>query len=285
MKNNRLYGIVLLVIGVFLFAVFDASSKYLSQFFPVQFLVWARNSVNLLIVLAFLPSMGRELVTTPRPVLMAVRGALLVVTTLLLILAFRTLPLAETSAITFLAPLIVVILAGPLLGEKMSLRNWLAALGGFVGVLLIARPSGAVGGIGVVYAIGAALCNAFYQILTRKLSDTEPPMRQLFYGALVGTAMTTILVPQYWPEQVPTVMQALLLLSLGFTGGGGHLLLIRAFRETPASTLSPFLYLQLIWSVLMGWLVFDHVPDLISMSGMLVIGLSGMSLLLFRWRR
>lgn len=284
MTHSRFFGIILLLIAVFLFAVFDATAKHLSQFFPVPFLVWGRNLVNLLIVLALLPRMGRELVVTSRPGLMIVRGALLVLGTLLLVLAFRTLPLAETSAISFLSPLLVVLLAARFLGERIRPANWLAAVAGFVGVLLIARPSGNVGGIGVVYAIGSALCNACYQILTRKLGATEPPMRQLFYGALIGTVVMSFLVPPYWTGNLPTVTQGLLIASLGLTAGGGHLLLIRAFRETPASTLAPLLYLQLIWSMLLGWLVFDHLPDLLSMAGMAFICGSGLGIVLFRPR-
>lgn len=282
MRHHKFLGITLIIVAVFLFAVFDVTSKYLSQFFPVQFLVWARNAVSVLILLFLLPSRGRDLVVTHRPWLMILRGSLLTLCTLFLVLAFRSLPLAEASAITFIAPLIVVLLACPLLGEKLKLLNILAATGGFIGVLLIVRPSGTIEGIGVVYAIGAALCNAAYQILTRKLSNTEPPLRQLFYSSLVGTTIMSVLVPPYWTGQAPTLTQGLLILSLGLSGGGGHLLLIRAFRETPASTLSPFLYIQLSWSVMMGWLVFEHLPDMTALTGILVIGLSGVSLVLFR---
>ena len=217
---------------------------------------------------------------TQRPWLMTIRCIFLSSCTLFLILALRTQPLAETSAITFLAPIIVVMLAGPLLGEKLQLKNWLAALGGFAGILLIARPNGAMTAIGVVYALSAALCNAFYQILTRKLSDTDPPMRQFFYTALIGTVFMSVIVPPYWTGEIPSLQHALLIISLGFTGGGGHLLLIRAFRETPASTLSPFGYIQLVWSMLLGWIIFDHFPDLLSVFGVMIIGLSGLSLIL-----
>lgn len=282
---HRLQGIVLLLVGIFLFAVFDATSKYLAQSFPVQLLVWARYSVNLVIMLiVVVPSAGRDVVITRSPWLMILRGVLLVTCTLFLVLALRTLPLAETSALAFLSPLLVVLLAGPLLGEEMKLRNWIAAIGGFVGMLLIARPGGAVSGIGVVYALSAALCNAFYQILTRRLSATESPMRQLFYTALVGTVIMTFLIPPYWTGTTPTLAQGLLIASLGCSGGGAHFLLIRAFRDTPASTLAPLLYIQLIWAMLLGWLVFGQFPDGLATCGMLIIGASGLSLALYRPR-
>ncbi|MEO8411473.1 MAG: DMT family transporter, partial [Propionivibrio sp.] len=153
-------------------------------------------------------------------------------------------------------------------------------LGGFAGVLLIARPGGAVFGIGVVYTLGAALCYSLYQLLTRKLSSTEPVMRQLFYTALIGTIAMSAFLPVYWTGDVPTPKQALLIVSLGLFGGLGHFLFIRAYRDAPASSLSPMLFAQLVWVSLLGWLVFGQHPDSLSTTGMLVIGASGLILAL-----
>ena len=233
---------------------------------------------------AVVPGMGREIVVTKRPWLMIFRGLLLVCSSLLVVLAFRTLPLAETTALVFITPLFVVLLAGPLLGEKVPLKSWLATISGFGGVLLIARPGGSMFGIGVVYALSCALCYAGYQILTRKLSVTEPAMRQLFYTALVGTIAMSFIIPTYWTGEIPTLKQALIITSLGLFGGTGHFLLIRAFRETMASTLSPLLYVQLVWATLLGWIVFGHLADLLTTIGMLIIGGSSLSLAL-RWPR
>ncbi len=215
---------------------------------------------------------------------MTVRALTLVSAGLLLQLAFRDMPLAETTAIFFVAPMLVALLAGPLLGEKLHLRTWLATVGGFAGVLLIVRPGGAMIGAGVAYTLAAALCYAFYQLLTRKLSDTEPVMRQLFYTALIGTIAMSSILPAYWTGDVPTLKQALLIVSLGFSGGIGHFLFIRAFRDTPASSLSPFLYFQLVWVTLLGWIIFNQYPDFLSTIGMLIIGASGLCLAL-KWPR
>lgn len=283
--HRAAHGVILFLTAVFLFAALDATAKYLTAFFAVPLLVWARYFVHLVFMLvAIAPGMGREIVITQRPWLMTFRALMLVGVTLLIQLAFRTLPLAETTAIFFVTPLLVAVLAGPLLGEKLQATSWLATITGFCGVLLIARPGGVMVGIGVVYALGGALCYAIYQILTRKLSASEPPMRQLFYTALVGTAAMSFVLPVYWGGEMPSLTQALLIASLGFYGGTGHFLLIRAFREAPASTLSPLLYVQLIWAVLLGWIVFGQLPDLPATIGMLVIGASGLSLVLRRTR-
>lgn len=276
-------GVLLFLTAIFLFAALDATAKYLAAFYAVPLLVWARYLVHLIVmVVAIAPGMGREIVVTRRPGLMTFRALMLVGVTLLVQLAFRTLPLAETTAIVFVTPLLVALLAGPMLGEKMRLVGWLATLAGFFGVLLIARPGGAMSGIGIIYALGGALCYALYQILTRKLLSSEPPMRLLFYTALVGTISMSLFLPSFWGADLPGPAQALLIASLGFYGGTGHFLLIRAFREAPASTLSPLLYVQLIWAMLLGWLVFGQLPDMPAVAGMLIIGASGLSLAMRR---
>jgi drug/metabolite transporter (DMT)-like permease len=283
--QRPLHGVLLFLAALFLFAALDATAKYMSAFFAVPLLVWARYLVHFVIMLvAMAPGMGREIIVTRRPWLMTFRALTLVGVTLLGQLALKTLPLAETTALVFITPLLVALLAGPLLGEQVRPRTWLATVAGFAGVLLIARPGGALVGPGVAYALGAALCYAVYQILTRKLAATEHPTRLLFYTALVGTLSMSLVLPAYWDGQMPTLTQSLLITSLGLYGGIGHFLLIRAFREAPVSTLSPLLYIQLIWATLLGWWVFNQLPDVLAIVGMLIIGASGLSLAL-RTRR
>ena len=281
--QTKLHGILLFLIATLLFAIHDATSKYLIPFFAIPLLVWARYVVHLSIMLiAVAPSMGRELVVTRHPWLMSLRALTLVGVSLLFQSALKLLPLAETTAIVFVTPLLVALLAGPLLGEKVRLKSWLATLAGFCGVLLIARPGGAMSASGVAYALGSALCYAAYQILTRQLSASEPALRQLFYTALVGAIAMSLVVPTYWNALLPTPAQALLIVSLGLTAGAGHFLLIRAFRQTPASTLSPLLYVQLVWAMLLGLIVFGQLPDLLTTIGMVIIGTSCLSLALQR---
>jgi drug/metabolite transporter (DMT)-like permease len=286
MPHRNLKGVLLFLSGLFLFSSVDTTAKYLTAFYSVQFLVWARFAVHLAIMLvAVAPGMGRELVVTRRPGLMIFRALLLVASSLFIQMAFRSLPLAETTAVFFVAPVIVALLAGPLLGEKVALKTWLATLAGFCGVLLIARPGGALLGIGLVYTLAAALCYSLYQILTRKLADTEPTMRQLFYTALIGTLAMSLIVPPYWIGEWPPLGHCLLVASLGLYGGVGHFLIIGAYRTAPASTLAPMMYIQLIWATLLGWAVFGQLPDSASTTGMAIIGVAGMTLALRRPRR
>ena len=137
-------------------------------------------------------------------------------------------------------------------------------------------------GEGVALTLCAALCYSVYQVLTRKLSASEPVMRQLFYTALVGTV---VMAPVLWMipfEATLSWWQSALALSLGVLAGVGHFFFIRAFRDSPASTLSPMMYFQLVWVSLLGWIVFGQYPNVLSMAGMFVIVISGLALVVSR---
>jgi drug/metabolite transporter (DMT)-like permease len=192
------------------------------------------------------------------------------------IAALARMPLAETTATVFITPLVVALLAGPFLGEKITPLRWVAVVAGFIGVLLIARPGGAVSPDGLFFALLAAACYSIYQIMTRHLSPSENTLTLLYYTALVGTVVMSLALPLFWGGPLPNERDVLLIVSLGICGGSGHFLLISAFRHAPASTLSPLLYIQLIWATLLGWLVFDDWPDALALLGMLVIAGSGL---------
>ena len=264
-----------------LFACLDATAKYLSRTFPLPMLVWARYSFHCLLMVVFLaPTMGGRLVHTRRPWTQIGRALMLVATTGFGIAALKRMPLAETTALVFVTPLMVTLLAIGLLGERVGKGKLIAIAAGFIGVLLIARPGGVVPGAGLALALIAALSYSLYQILTRKIADSENAVTMVFYTALVGTALTSIGLPWYWSGPAPSATEVLLIGSLGIYGGSGHFLLTRAFRLAPASTLSPFLYVQLIWATLLGYGVFHHIPDTLAVAGMLVIATSGLAIAL-----
>ena len=280
-QAQPLRAIAMMLLALMLFALLDATAKHLSKTFAVPFLVWARYTLHCLLMLVFLaPSMRGRLLRTRRAGSQVVRALMLVCTTAFGMAALRVMPLAETTALVFVTPLIVTLLAGPWLGERIGAARWFAVLAGFAGVLLIARPGGALGGTGIVFALCGALSYSIYQILTRQLSSSESAVTMLFYTALVGTAVMSVALPWFWGGPVPTPLEALAIASLGIYGGVGHLLLTLAFRHASASVLSPFLYVQLIWAMLLGWLIFGHLPDSLSILGMVVIAGSGLSLAL-----
>jgi drug/metabolite transporter (DMT)-like permease len=282
MPEGRPFIGILLMLGAGLcFAALDATSKHLSQTFPVPMLVWARYTVHLALMLIVLaPSMRARLIATQRPFAMIARALMLVGTTGFAMAGFAIMPLAESTAFLFVTPLIVVILASWLLKETVSAGRWFAIIAGFAGALLIARPGGALSTQGVILMSLAAACYSIYQVQTRQMSLTESTVTMLFYTALVGTVSMSLAAPLYWGGPLPDAWQALSIASLGVFGGTGHLLMIRAFRHAPASTLSPFLYGQLVWAMLLGWMFYDHLPDLVSVAGMAVIAGSSLSIAL-----
>jgi drug/metabolite transporter (DMT)-like permease len=280
-EPHPLRGILLMTAAVLCFALLDATSKGLSQTYPVPMLVWARYTLHFLLMLIFLaPSMRWKLIATRHPVKQVVRALLLVCVTGFAMAAFQRLPLAETTALLFVTPLIVALLAGPFLGEQLRPLHWGASICGFGGALLIARPGGAFDLAGILLVLAAAACYSVYQIQTRQLSPSENTLTMLFYTALVGTVSMTLGTPLYWGGPLPDLADGLLIASLGIYGGTGHYLLIKAFRHAPATTLSPFLYVQLIWATLLGWLVFGHWPDAATLAGMAIIAASSLTLAL-----
>lgn len=271
-EPRPLTGILLMLGAVFCFAALDATSKHMAQTFPVPMLVWARYSVHFLLMLAFLaPSMRLKLIATAHPRMQITRGLTLVATSLFGMAGFAILPLAEATAFLFVAPLIVVILARFLLHENITAGRWLAVAAGFAGALLIARPGGALSFTGVIFMALAAICYAFYQVQTRRLSATENTLTMLFYTALIGALSMTLATPFYWGGPLPDMVQTLQIISMGIFGGVGHLLLTRAFRHAPASLLSPITYAQIIWATLFGWMFYGHLPDALSSIGIGVI--------------
>lgn len=264
--------------ALFFFAVLDTTGKYLSQRYPVGLLVWARYMVPAIVLaVALWPRMGRSLVATPRWRLQIVRGALLAGVSFLIMGGLQRIPMAEGTSLFFVTPLIVTLLAGPVLGERVTAANWMLALLGFSGVLLIARPDGHLPMWPVLMLLGGSLLYALYQLATRMLAPTERPLTTLYYTALVGATLSTAALPASARAGMPGWQDGLLVLSLGISGMSGHFLLIRAMAFAPASLLSPLIYVQLVWAALMGWWVFGDLPGASAVAGAGLIVLCGLA--------
>jgi drug/metabolite transporter (DMT)-like permease len=278
---HPLRGLLLFVAALLLFAGMDTTTKYLAAHYNVPVIMAMRYIVHLLLMVALVaPREGRQLLQTTRTGLVLVRAASLAVGSLLVGLALRRMPVAETTAIIFLSPMVVVLLARPLLGERIGVLGWIAAAIGFVGVLLVAHPGGGLDTGGVIYALCSVAALVCYQLLSRTLVSTERTITMLFYTAMVGSAAFGVMLPWFWAAMTPTPLEWLLFLGMGVAGGLGHFLFTAAYRHTQASLLAPLNYLQLLWAGLLGWLVFDHVPDHLSIVGMCVIAASGLMIAL-----
>ena len=269
-------GLLLLVCALLFFACMDTTAKYLAARYPVPLVMAVRYVVNCALMLVLLaPRQGRLLFATQRTGLVVLRGLSLVGASLFVGLALQRMPVAETTAFVFLGPMLVVLIARPILGERIGALGWTAACTGMAGVLLIARPGSGLDAAGLAFGACAAVANATYQLLSRVLITTERTLALLFYSALAGSICFGSSLPWFWGGPAPTSNQVLLFLSLGVFGGLGHFLFTAAFRHAPASMLAPANYLQMLWAGLLGWMVFGHVPDAATATGMGIIAVSG----------
>jgi drug/metabolite transporter (DMT)-like permease len=240
--------------------------------------VWARYAGQMLVVTPYVwQRAGPGFWRTRRLPLQLFRSSLLLAATFCFFGGLRYLPLAEGSAITFLGPMIIVVLSGPLLGERPDRWRWAATLIGFAGILLVLRPGSAVFHPAVLLMIAAATFNGLYYLLTRKLAG-ENRHTTLFYSALVGTVGLTFLLPWAVTEGLPDSRDGALFLLLGLLAGLGHAFVIGAYVSAPASLLTPFTYLQLVWATGYGFVIFGQLPDRFSALGMAVIVASGVGL-------
>jgi drug/metabolite transporter (DMT)-like permease len=269
-------GALFILIAVLIFACMDNVGKYLMTRFNVPLVATARYGVNLLLLLLIAgPSQGEALWKSRHTALVILRGVSLALSSLFAGLALRQMPVGETVAILYLAPIIVVLLAGRFLDEKVGLAAWLAAAAGFVGVLLIARPGSGLSPVGVGFALMGAFTSVVYVMLSRSLAKTETTMAMLFYVAVAGLILFGCMMPWYWTGPSFTPTDYVLLFFMGVASLAGHYLFTAAYREAPTSLLAPVNYFHIAWAVLFGWLAFNHVPDVWAILGMCTIAVAG----------
>ncbi|SEI13202.1 DMT family transporter [Pseudomonas asplenii] len=278
-------GIALICLAVLLFASHDAMSKYLSGFYPIVMVVWARYVVHtLLMLVVFVPRSGfSAVVRTKRPGLQLLRALCLIGTSLLFTTGLRYIPLAEATSVNFLAPLLVTALSVPLLGERVSRSQWAAVITGFIGVLIVIRPGGALFTPAILLPLCSALFFGFYQLLTRMLSGIDSPTTSNFLTGIFNSLIMSALLPFFW--STPSLVHGLFMVGLGACGMLGHLLLTQAFRHAPPAMLAPFSYGQILFAGMYGYLVFDHMPDLFAVIGIAVVCLSGLAVVWGQRRR
>jgi drug/metabolite transporter (DMT)-like permease len=274
----ELRGALLVVAAVGIFAVMDTIAKYLARSYPVPGILWARYAANLLILVAFLAARGElKRLRTARPGVQIARGLLLASASFLYFTSLTVLPLAEAAAIGFVMPLFLALLAVPMLDERMDGARMVAVLVGLAGALVIVRPGAAVFTPYALLPVGMAICNALYQILTRKVAGIEHPLTSVVWGAIVGAVLFSFALPFAWVTPNDPWHWALLGI-IGLLASVGHFTLIKAYDYASATGLAPFFYTQLIWVMLLGWLVFGDFPDGWSLLGMGIIVASGIFL-------
>lgn len=274
-SSSTRQGITVMVIGLFLFAWLDVVNKLLGPLMPVTQILWVRflAFVPIACLMAWRPGQGVAW-RTPQPWLQAVRGLLLVAEMGLFVWAFRIMHLADVQAIAAVTPLMVIALSVPMLGETVGWRRWSAVAVGFVGVLLIVRPGFQIIGLGTLIVLAGAALFALYQILLRMVGRTDGAGTTAVWSAMMGAIATSFVAPFDWVW--PTLEGWWLLAAAAILGALGHTIYSKAFVLAPAAVLQPFNYLMLVFAVILGWLIFDHLPDMWTFMGAGLIVASGL---------
>jgi drug/metabolite transporter (DMT)-like permease len=276
--SNPLHGIGFVIFMTICFSSLDASAKYLSNELPLWVLLWGRYFFNFLFVaLFFLRGAPADIIHTRKLKLQILRSIFLVAATVTFWRALVFLPLADCVVILFVSPLLVTILAAPILGESVGSHRWTAVILGFVGVMVVMRPGITIFDWVSILPLITALLYAGVQISTRILGRTEGALTTLLYSSTGGVIICTIGVLFFWVT--PSFEQWLVLGWLGFLGAVGHYLMIKAYEIAPASLLAPFDYTTLIWATILGFVMFGDLPDAWTVVGAIIIMSSGLYLI------
>jgi drug/metabolite transporter (DMT)-like permease len=270
-------GLLLLVAALGSFAVLDTTTKVVTASVPLLMALWVLFLVQTVAAGSYVVlARDRASLKTTCIGLHLTRGTLLLTVQMLAFFSLRYLPVGEFTAMAMTTPLLVTLLASRFLGERVSTFRLTLVAGGLVGTMLIVRPGSNAIGWALLLPIGLVLINSAYQLLASKMARTEDAVTTLFYTCL--TALILISLPLVWVwVPVSSIGLWLGLLLMGLAAAAGNLLFILAFERAPAATLMPYMYLQIGFGILGGWLMFDHVPDFWTQIGMGLVALCGVA--------
>lgn len=281
-QQNARVGIWLAVVAMFVFAMQDGISRYLAEQYSVFMVVMIRYWFFLLFVMAVSKMRTGSVVETARteqPVLQFFRGVLLATEILVTVVAFTMLGLVEAHAIFAIYPLMVAAFSGPILGETVGWRRWVAIGVGFIGMLIILQPGLKVFSPHALIAVGGAVLFALYNLLTRLVASKDTAATSFFWTGIGGFVIMTIIGPFFWEPMSSIDLRWMALLCV--TGAAGHFLLIKAYEKAEVSTVQPFAYLQLVFASMLGVTVFGEDLPLPTTVGAGLIVMAGIFTL---WR-
>lgn len=271
-------GAALVVGATVLFGMMDTLAKLLTERYDPTQVVWARYTLQAIVVALVVAPRLRTVIRTQHPWLQFARSVLIFGATLLGFASFAVLPLATAIAVFQVSPLLMTALAAVWLREPVGPRRWAGVAVGFVGALIIVRPGTAVFDPAALLPLAGAVCYAANTVIARRLPG-DSYWTTLFYGGLVGTVLSSLWMPLVW--QTPDAVDAAMMLALALFGAGGQFMLIAAFSRAEAAGLAPYTYASMIVSVVFGYLVWHELPDAPTVVGATVIVASG----LYVWHR
>ena len=273
--RSTLAGIALVVAACACFSVLDTTTKFVSASVPLLMALWFRYAFQAIATtVTVLPTRGMSVWRTLHPRFQVLRGVLLLASSLFAFASLKYMPVGEFTAIVMIAPLAITVLAATVLKEKVSAIRWALVAGGFAGTVVIIRPGGETFNWASLLPLCLVGTNAWFQVLTSKLARTEDPVTMHLYTGWVGTLIATVALPFVWTA-LPVWWLWAALCFMGLMATVGHFMLILAYQRAPAATLTPYLYAQIAFAMLGGWIVFSHVPDEWSMVGMVMIAVCG----------
>lgn len=281
-EDRRAFGVGLMAMAVTLFVCTDTSAKWLVQIGqPVLQVVFARYAVHFIIALiAFVPAQGVGVLRSRSPKRQILRSVALFGSTVMNFIALQYLPITVTTTIMFSVPIVVTLLAIPLLGEQVGIRRLVAVCVGFLGVVVVMQPWGAEFHPAMFLSLLAVISVAVYFIMTRMLAGIESnATSQLWSSGLSSMCLAGFVLPGWvWPE---TMTGYVVLILIGSFAAVGHIMAVTAHRLADASLLAPVVYVQILMAAIAGILVFDTYPTIWTLLGGLIIMGSG----IYIWQR
>jgi drug/metabolite transporter (DMT)-like permease len=277
-RDHILRAILAIVFSVACFSVLNAISKTLMQHYPVVQVIWARYVFAFVFMMAlFLPRSGLALFRWHNVGSQVVRGLLLFFSSFLYFHGLVYLPLATAASISLTSPLVVTALSARFLGEPVGVRRWIAVGLGFAGALIVVRPGHAEFEWHSLLIVASTLCSAFYQLFSRRYGQAERPDASATMATIVGTVAAAPMLPFEWVTPA-FGWDWVLFIAIGVMAGVGHYFLTIAYSQASAAVIAPFNYVQLIGAAVLGYLVFDNIPDFWTWVGAAVIVCSGLYL-------
>ena len=274
LRSDAAKGVCIMILGAGVLSMNDAVSKHLVETFPIGQILCLRQTVALAVVLIYVwrTDAWRDLRINDRTG-QALRAILHVGGAALIVWALSALPIATVTAIVFSSPVVVLVFSMRMLGERVSWAQWTAVIIGFAGVLVIIRP----GGVGFEWAllipVAAAVASGLRDLMTRRLARSDTSISVLFWASALMVAVTLFTIPLGW--QPLTLSASIWLIVNGLLNAGAHFLMIEALRLGAAGLVSPFRYTAILWATVAGFLVWQEVPDVMTMMGAVMLVVSG----------
>mgnify|MGYP006083269827 FL=1 len=264
-----------MLLGMSIVPFLDIFAKLLSEDYPVTQVTWTRFFFHAIWLLPMIVWQKAKLFSVPeKPKLQLLRGVSLTLATLFFFAAIVTNDIPEALTLLFISPLVVAILSPFILGERFDLFIGVGVLIGFIGVIVVLQPDSEQFDPTLLFALVAGFCYALYIIITKKLSFRAPPVLTLFYSAIVGIVIMSLIVVPYWTT--PDLKGVLMGAAMGFFAAASHFMIIKAFEFASASELSPFNYFEIVVAIILSYLVFGVLPNVQAILGLIIIILSGL---------